>query len=190
MIMRLGFPEGLLTNQSAAVWHEFYALAGGAAVTLVGLLFVSLSFHLDTLLDDHHRHLLAAARLTFMNFIFVLMLSLFMLIPEISPQMLGVACFVLSTVSLAGILADSLKNRIPRNASAHEKFLQRRYAMTGVIMGLAITASAMLVLKPKAILLYEFVPVVCAVLANASGMSWDLLVQVARIRRAHEAEKA
>jgi len=39
-------------------WHEFYLLAGTAAVTLVGLLFVALSFHLDTLLHESKTHLL------------------------------------------------------------------------------------------------------------------------------------
>lgn len=165
-------------------WHEFYLLAGTAAVTLVGLLFVALSFHLDTLLHDHRAHLLAAARLAFMNFVFVLMLSLFFLIPHSSPLLLGVTCTVLSVFTLGLVLVAGWRSRMKSRATEHEKFLRRRYLISGFVMGISVVSSVSLVLEPRPTLLYDLVAVVCATLANAAGMSWDLLVQVGRIRKA------
>ena len=165
-------------------WHEFYLMAGTAAVTLVGLLFVALSFHLDTLLHEHRAHLLAAARLAFMNFVYVLMLSLFFLIPENTPLLLGIAVSVLSVVTLGYVLVAGLRGRTKRAAGEHEQFLRRRYVISGFVMGLSVVSALQLVLDPRPMLLYNFVAVVCAMLANAAGMSWDLLVQVGRIRKA------
>ena len=165
-------------------WHEFYLMAGTAAVTLVGLLFVSLSFHLDTLLHEHRAHLLAAARLAFMNFVYVLMLSLFFLIPENTPVLLGIACTVLSVVTLGYVFVAGLRGRSKHAGGEHEQFLRRRYVISGVVMGLSVVSALTLVIDPRPFVLYHFVAVVCAMLANAAGMSWDLLVQVGRIRKA------
>src|SRR6187399_736541 len=95
-----GLTQAEMVTHAIEGWHEFYLLAGTAAVTLVGLLFVALSFHLDALLHEQRAHLLHAARLAFMNFLFVLMLSLFFLIPLNTPQLLGVSIFVLSVGTL------------------------------------------------------------------------------------------
>lgn len=165
-------------------WHEFYLMAGTAAVTLVGLLFVALSFHLDTLLHEHRAHLLAAARLAFMNFVYVLMLSLFFLIPDNPPVMLGIACTMLSLVTFGYVLVAGLRSRGRGKTTEHEQFLRRRYLLSGFVMALSIVSSLSFVFDPRPILYYNFVAVVCAMLANAAGMSWDLLVQVGRIRKA------
>lgn len=165
-------------------WHDFYLLSGTAAVTLVGLLFVALSFHLDTLLHDQRAHLLAAARMAFMNFVFVLVLSLFFLIPGNSPLLLGFSALVLSLVMFGSLLAGSLKSRRRGAASEHERFLQRRSLISGVMAGLSIVTAGLLVAEPRVHHLYFFVTVACGMLANAAGMSWDLLVQVGRIRKA------
>ena len=55
IFLAAGMFEGMRAAQEAELierWHEFYLLAGTAAVTLVGLLFVSLSFHLEALLHE------------------------------------------------------------------------------------------------------------------------------------------
>lgn len=182
-------PEAMraaVTSEHIERWHEFHLMAGTAAVTLIGLLFVALSFHLDTLLHEKRAHLLAAARLAFMNFIFVLMLALFFLIPDTEPMMLGITSLVLSVVSLGGVVWDGLRRRGKAQMTAHEKFLRRRYVMSGFFMGLSIMTGYGLITSPSVRLLYHFVPVVCAMLANGAGMSWDLLVQVGRMRRSEQ----
>lgn len=178
---------GPVTAETIESWHEFYLMAGTAAVTLVGLLFVALSFHLEAMLHEKRSHLLAAARLAFMNFIFVLMLSLFFLVPGTETLLVGVATIVLSVVSLGGVVWDGLRNRVKGKATGHEAFLSRRYMVSGFFMGLAIMTAYGLITSPTRSHLYRLVPVVCAMLANGAGMSWDLLVQVGRMRRVEQA---
>lgn len=64
----------------AARWHDFYLIAGAAAATLVGLLFVGLSLHLRIVVSrDEVRSL---ARVTLANFGLLLLVSLFIVVPQ------------------------------------------------------------------------------------------------------------
>src|SRR5262249_34662541 len=71
-----GGVESLTLHEWFDRWHEFYLMAGTAAVTLAGLLFVALSLHLDRLVDESHEHLLALARVTLVSFTMVLFASM------------------------------------------------------------------------------------------------------------------
>ena len=71
-------------------WHDFYLLAGTAAVTLAGLLFVALSLHLDRLVEESHEHLLALTRSTLLSFVLMLTASLMMLTPVVSRRITAV----------------------------------------------------------------------------------------------------
>lgn len=172
-------------------WHEFYLLAGTAAVTLVGLLFVALSFHLDTLLHDQRSHLLAAARMAFMNFVFVLVLSLFFLMPNAPPRVIGIGALALSSMTLGYVLWNAIRARRKGPLSDHEQFLRRRFAIGGLVLGIALAASIGFVIEPHRSSLMQFMALTIVVLVNAAGMSWDLLVQVGRMRKtAGETPKA
>ena len=78
-------------------WHDFYIVAGTAAATLVGLLFVGLSLHLRAVLS--RSEVRSLARVTLANFGLILFVSLFMVIPQgasaVSPQLLGAGVFSL-----------------------------------------------------------------------------------------------
>src|SRR5438445_501619 len=64
----------------ASGWHDFYILAGTAAATLVGLLFVGLSLHLRIVVASSEVRSLA--RVTLANFGAILFVALFMVIPQ------------------------------------------------------------------------------------------------------------
>lgn len=164
-------------------WHEFYLLAGTGAVTLVGLLFVALSFHLDAILDDSRSHLLAAARMAFMNFLYVLLMSLFFLMPGMPPRMHGFTVLVLSGLSLGYLVWNGLRTPRPAKLTKHEQFLRRRFMISGFILGIGIVAAINFMLEPRRLPLIQFAALTCAMLANSTGMAWDLLVQVGRIRK-------
>jgi hypothetical protein len=164
--------------------HDFYLLAGTAAVTLVGLLFVALSFHLDALVEDSNSHLLAAARMAFMNFVYVLLLSLFFLMPSLTTRMQGVAILLLSAGSLGYIAWNGIRSRHALPLTDHERFLRRRFAIAGFVLGMGVVTSILFVLEPQRTHLMQFMAITCVMLVNAAGTSWDLLVQVGRIRRA------
>src|SRR5436305_2801904 len=79
-------------------WHDFYVTAGTAAATLVGLLFVGISINIDVFTDRTDSGLRILAEQAFSNFVFVLLISLFLLIPEQEPQSVAIE------VGIAGAL--------------------------------------------------------------------------------------
>jgi hypothetical protein len=62
-------------------WHDFYLMSGTAAVTLVGLLFVALSLHVEVLFRSEHRDLRVLAAEAFQGYLYVLITSLVFLLP-------------------------------------------------------------------------------------------------------------
>jgi hypothetical protein len=163
-------------------WHDFYILAGSAAATLVGLLFVALSFNLDILLHDRHAHLLAFARQTLMEFVFVLMISLVFLVPHVSVRPLGLLLALFSLVWLA--LAFVGRQRASRRAhKAHDENVPTRRRITGMIAMIivAVTGLGMLFWRsPYAA--YLMISAICTLLGNAAGGSWHLLVEVGKLK--------
>ena len=164
-------------------WHEFYLMAGTAAVTLAGLLFVALSLHLDRLVEESHEHLLALARVTLLSFTVVLFASMFMLVPPTGPHQTAIMVGIMSIVSLLTTF------RLTRAARHHEEAgfsrgqIRKRlmFPTIGYLLML-LTAAGLWFHIPE--MLYMMVGSMCMILGNAAGTSWELLVQIARQRRA------
>jgi hypothetical protein len=174
-----------VTPEAIERWHDFYLLAGTAAVTLVGLLFVALSFHLETLLQAEKAHLLATARMAFTSFLYVMLLSLAFLSPGLHPRMLGMFLLVFSVV-LLGYAIWILIGRRGRT-DPHERFLRRRFTSTGFVAGVAIVTAWQVLRAPRTVLLVNMAFIVAIMLINAATISWDLLVQVGRLKLRQEA---
>jgi hypothetical protein len=85
-------------------WHDYYVVAGGAAAVLLGLLFVSLSLHLDRKASEYDV-LYRVGVQTMIDLSYALVFSLLMLIPISRPTVLG---GVLLLISLVGV-RDSLR---------------------------------------------------------------------------------
>ena len=177
-------PVRSLTFQEwAEHWHEFYLMAGTAAVTLAGLLFVALSLHLDRLVEETHEHLLALARVTLLSFTVVLFASMFMLVPPSSRRQ---TAFMLAAMGVAGLVFTF---RLTRTARHHDEagfsrgqVRKRLLFPTVAYIMMLVTAAGIYVGIPE--MLYMMVGAMCMILGNASGTSWELLVQIARHRRA------
>ena len=167
-------------------WHEYYLLTGTAAVTLVGLLFVALSFHLDTLLHESKAHLLGTARMAFTSFIYVMMLSLGFLAPGISPHFLGLFLFMLSGFLIGHVVWVSVTHARKRDREGFDRFLRRRYVMTGVIAAVAMASAVRFLSDGNADWFRTVAFIVAVMLVNAASISWDLLVQVGRLKQAQE----
>jgi len=177
MARSLTYPEWL------GHWHEFYLMAGTAAVTLAGLLFVALSLHLDRMVEESHEHLLALARVTLLSFTMVLFASMAMLVPPTGPHQTAI---MLGVMSIAGLLFTF---RLTRAVRHHEEAgftrgqIRKRltFPTIGYLMML-LTAVGLILGIPE--MLYMMVGAMCMILGNAAGTSWELLVQIARHRRA------
>ena len=177
MVRALTYPEWL------GQWHEFYLMAGTAAVTLAGLLFVALSLHLDRLVEESHEHLLALARVTLLSFTMTLFASMIMLVPPVGAHQTAI---MLGAMSVAGL---SFTFRLTRAARHHDEagfsrgLVRKRllFPTVGYVLML-LTAVSLWLGVPE--MLYMMVGSMCMILGNAAGTSWELLVHIARQRRA------
>jgi hypothetical protein len=167
-------------------WHEFFLMAGTAAVTLAGLLFVALSLHVETLIHETREHLLALARAVLLSFIMVLTLSLMMLVPGYSMRVTAVELLVVGTVATVATLRQIRgKSGVEQAEFSHSLFRRRLVIPLIGYAWVALTGAGMLKLREPD-LLYLIIGAVCMLLGNAAGTSWDLLVRTARIRRGSE----
>lgn len=165
-------------------WHEFYLMAGTAAVTLAGLLFVAISFHLDALLDDAHAHLLQLARMTLFSFVYVLIVSLVFLIPDSGARTAGLALGGTSAAMLAIAIGHARRDGLLGAQDPQFRFLGRR--VRAMLVGYAVGAvvGAAMAVRRDPDWSYAMMAVIPLMLGNAAGTSWDLLVEVGRARRA------
>jgi len=182
------FETGRVAQEAAVFegWHEFYLLAGTAAATLVGLLFVSLSFNLEVLLHETKSHLLAHARESMLSFMYILILSFMFLIPRQSSRFLGWGIVIASLIILAVLTVGIARTRRAGGYSEHERFLHKRRRLTVIGHLAAIFVGVSMALRQDPYQTYWMIGIVCMLIGNAAGSAWDLLVQVGRIRAAME----
>ena len=172
-----------------AQWHDFYLLMGTAAVTLVGLLFVSLSFHLDVVLHESKQHLLSHARETLLSFIYVLTVSLLFEVPNEGIKVISVGVTVASLVPLVLTVRALLRGRGHADGPRMDNYVVRRRLLMMFCLALMAVFSVRMLITRSPDNLFGMVGLLCAMIGNAVGSSWDLLVQVGRIKRAQaEAE--
>jgi 4-amino-4-deoxy-L-arabinose transferase-like glycosyltransferase len=165
-------------------WHDFYLLAGTASVTLVGLLFVALSLHLEILLHDHRAHLLVYARQTLLSYTYVLLLSLLFLVPREGTRTLSVTITALSVVAMAitiHMAREGMKSVGPQHDL--KSLLRRRTRILLIGYLLAGACGVLMLLRRDPQMANLMVSPVCLLLGNAANSSWDLLVQVGRLKR-------
>lgn len=181
------------TTFAAAVeqWHDFYLLAGTAAVTLMGLLFVALSIHLDVIVHDDGAHLNAMAKQVFMNLIIALVVSLMMLVPGFSQRPIGMFLMAL------GILRSAMLLRSAGVAMrGGDQSLRREYSMVRffapLLAYLLLVAGGYMLFKHQVEEgpLYFLVPAILLMLVVATRGSWDLLVLVGRLKQDRAAATA
>lgn len=161
--------------------HDFYLLAGTAAVTLAGLLFVALSIHIDLLIHGSRAHLLTLSRHTLSSFILVLAVSLAFLTPGLRPRILG------SELIAFGVVFGAIGFRQLRRPAQSEDprltydHMKNRFRLP--LIGYAlIVAVGVAILAGIYEMLYWMVAALCLLLGNAAGTSWELLVRVARAK--------
>ena len=173
---RLPFPQFMDS------WRDFYVLAGTAAVTLAGLLFIALALHLDQLVEESHAHLLALSRAMLTSNIVVLCASLMQLAPAFSRRITG---FMLVAIGVAGAI---MTLKLMSNVTHHEEggFSKRkmRRRQTLPILGyLFMVGSGIGVALGISELMYWVLPAFTTLLGNAAGTSFELLVHVARHKK-------
>lgn len=167
-------------------WHEFFLMAGTAAVTLAGLLFVAISIHVDALVHESRQHLLALARLILFSYIGVLLLSLMMLLPAMPMKFTAVELIIMCIPLVGWTVRLAREKHVTEHVEFSSSVLRQRTLLPLIAYGMIMLVGVLILKFKEPGFFYWLVGPVCMLLGNAAGASWDLLVRTARIRH-HEA---
>lgn len=182
--MTVGADSTLTFAATVEQWHDFYLLTGTAAVTLLGLLFVAMSLHLEIIVREDGRHLRALAGQAFTSYLFVLLLSLLLLAPEAHARPTGFSLGLLGVLRLAFLGGGNLRSLV--TAEGHgldRRLMQRRILPPLAASVLLVTVAVLLIRNPESTWVLAFmVAVTGLMLASATGSAWDLIVRVGEAR--------
>jgi hypothetical protein len=164
-------------------WHDFFLMAGTAAVTLVGLLFVALSLHVEVLFRKEHGDFRVLAAEAFQGYLYVLITALIFLVPVVDGHFAAAIFGFLNFIMLVRTAF-----RAPAFFRSHR---EKRETMTKrwrvVVPAIAYVLGIVTVLQwwggsDRAA--FGFFSPLVLMLAASTRTSWDLLEYVGRVRGA------
>jgi hypothetical protein len=169
-------------------WHDFYLMAGTAAVTLMGLLFVGLSIHLDAMVRGDAIHVRAVALEAFYNFFFVLLIALVMLVPDPSERPTGTLLAAIGALRLV-LLARNLRGLPVAAAHGFERGHVWRRSVASVIGYVLLMVTGILLARRAAAVdaLTMMLATTVMLLATATRSAWDVIVRVGEAK--HRAQE-
>ncbi len=162
--------------RSLLTWQVFYATVAAATATLTGLLFVSLSLNRERLKGSRAHTVLALARRTFGDFLYVLMISLVFLVPHQVPYSLTTALIVLGLSRGIGLLLEAGRHRKARRARRGFQLIIRDIGLP-LLATLGLIVVAIFIAFERTNAIYWLVGVIAALLVTACWNAWLLLVE-------------
>lgn len=160
-------------------WHDFYLLAGTAGVTLVGLLFVSLSLHVQVLFKKEHGDFREMALQAFQGYLYVLVTALLFLLPVADARFqlvtygfLNLAMIVRAAVRLPAFFKA-------RKARSGARTGSLRFGIPFVAYGLGVLAAVQGLRQETQAGIALLAPILL-MLMSATRMAWDLLEYVGK----------
>ncbi|MBV8529340.1 MAG: hypothetical protein JOZ75_13600 [Candidatus Dormibacteraeota bacterium] len=155
-------------------WHDFYLVAGPAAASLVGLLFVGLTLHLRAVLA--RSEVRGLARVTFSNFSLVLIVALFFVIPQAAGalgEQLIIAAAVSLVITAPAVVAAARSET--RTLDLRQLVLRFGLSILGYV-GVGVAGGLVMAGRPSG---FDWLAAaVVAMLVISLRNSWDLLVSV------------
>lgn len=172
-------------QQTIDLWHDFYLMAGTASATLIGLLFVSVSLHVDLITDPAATGVLASARRAFISFIIIVLIALMFLVPGQSPRGLGLPLVVLALIDLGRMVNVTRVMRRERDRMAELLGTMTDYGRfgLGLASSIGLLAVSITILAGTAQYLYWLVAVIAILLVGAAENCWNLLLNLAVAKR-------
>ncbi|MEI9930370.1 MAG: hypothetical protein WDM89_07400 [Rhizomicrobium sp.] len=161
-------------------WQSFYEMIGGAAATLLGLLFVSVSMNAEIILGQRASAVPAACGAAFQNYLAVLVVGLMVCLPGNGHQVLGYTLLSVSAVWSAWALYRLISTlRAPIIGDTRRNVL-RRYLATITGFGLIAYAAFDLAVDTRAQTTIYIAVGSMLLLVSATIASWELLTKVAQ----------
>jgi hypothetical protein len=161
-------------------WHDFYLMAGTAAVTLVGLLFVALSLHVEVLFKPEHRDFRELAAEAFQGYLYVLITALAFLIPV---EHGAVLAFMYAAINVVMLVRTGIRAPVffaahrARGGSARKRW---RFFVPALAYLLGLLAVYQWATAGMQAGVGFFTPVVM-MLAASTRTAWDLLEYVGTV---------
>jgi len=163
-------------TQQLRDWQVFYTAVTTSAVTLVGLLFVSLSLRMEKFRRQSESLTLRLARESFGDFLYLLMLGLVFLVPHQVPLGLAVALFVLGLSRGIGVL-HQLWASARSGALGRKGFNFLREILLPGLVAVVLIFVSVEVARGDMVSLFGLVIVIAALLGSASWNAWRILVE-------------
>ncbi len=167
----------LTFSQQLNLWHDFYIVLGGAAATLVGLLFIAISLNAELITNRTQAPLRAVASNTFISFLLVLVYALFLLFPN---DNVGTVKGTVLGISLMGAVHVLHQAYIAWGGKGHHISLLtmlRRFILPSFAYIFIIYASQQLTDSDSSSL-YSLAVVFIVLLGTATSYAWDWLIGV------------
>lgn len=166
-------------SQFLEPWRDFYTLAGTAAATLMGLLFVAVSLNPRIMADTGPQGLRAWAGQTMSNLIALLVLSLFCMMPDLDAFTFGNALAITGGQGLVrGVLRVRAILRDPDPTWNLPNVLWRGVLpVSAYAIALAVAAD---VYRGSAESLDWLVIVAFLLVSSGAGAAWSLLIEMGK----------
>jgi hypothetical protein len=164
------------------VWHDFYLLAGTAAATLLGLLFVAVTLNADLILGGHRPHIKRVAEQAFQNYLAVLITSMLFLVHQSGQRVISLQMLAWGVVMLVWA-AYRLRHALSRSDETFSKRRTVRRLLPSIVAYIVMIVFGWQLrhgLDTDEARVFAFAPILLLIAATAT--SWDLLVRVAEIR--------
>jgi hypothetical protein len=170
-------------SDTVSTWHTFYTLAGTTSATLIGLLLVAISMHIEVIRES--RVAATFARRAFTLFLTVVAVALLFEIPHLTPRGLGIPLLALGAAGLADtawaarVLLGHLKKGTAVRDTAKRVVIS---VVAPVCASAGMVLVAATVVAGRTAYLGWLVPVVVLTLAHAAANAWDLILGLARAK--------
>jgi hypothetical protein len=161
-------------------WNQFYAVIGGAAATLLGLLFVAVSINAAIILGTGREHTRRLAEQAFQSYSAIITVALISLFPGIELAQFGLAVFCVTAASGAWVVVR-LFMMISKPGVEPRVYALRRYFSSLVGFGMLLVSAARMYLnrgESRNLLAISTI----VLLASATLVSWGLLIGISRAR--------
>lgn len=168
-------------------WHDFYMLTGSAAATLIGLIFISVSLHINVLAKaEKFGDIRSLASQTFTNFLLILSFAFIFMVPSSGPTGIGAPLLILGLLELGRTARLWLKfgfGRRSENQAFEASQMRWMLLLPNTICFLALIIVAIEILQGSTRFLDWMVMIIIWLLISASHSAWDLMLRLAEMKR-------
>jgi hypothetical protein len=160
-----------------SAWHEFYDVVASLAATLLGLLFVSVSLNAEVILGSRNKHSKRLAEQAFSNYLGALVISLIVLIPNISDRDFGVSLLFLCLSGGLWVLVRTFQSATELSWEFSHFTSLRRFIAPAAAFGILGYAGFEMVWGHGEVR-GSIAAGVMVLLISATVGAWDLLIRI------------